>query len=330
MAVGGTGDIRDGMPVALALPVARHRHGARSLASRNDADPRQLTLDGLFIADRPDPRPRDDVASMEFPLFALRPGDCSVRTYAHRGISLQVIPSSLGAATQRDKDILLFCMSQLVEARNLGRMDIGRTVVAKGAAILAFCNRRTGGKDYTRLIEALNRLRGTTIRTDYITGGKQITEGFGLIESYRLQRPAQHGAHIDGIEITLSEWLYNAVDALEVLAINRDYFKLHSDLERRLYELARKHCGAQAQWRIGLAKLLHKSGSRSGLREFRRKLRNIASADALPDYRLTVCAMTDSAVFAKRGRIDIANTIATPRLGRGRVVDNFRAPVGNL
>lgn len=321
---------RDGVPFGLIPTTPSYRRHARALVSWNDAEPRQLALDGIFIADRPDPRPRDDLASMEFPLFALRPGDCEVRTYTHRGIAVQIIPSSLGAATQRDKDILLFCMSQLVEARNLGRTDIGRTVVAKGAAILTFCNRRTGGNDYTRLIEALNRLRGTTIRTDYITGGKQITEGFGLIESYRLQRPAQRGAHIDGIEITLSEWLYNAVDALEVLAINRDYFKLHSDLERRLYELARKHCGAQPQWRIGVAKLLLKSGSRSGVREFRRKLRNIASADALPDYRLSVCSMTDSVVFAKRGRIDITNTIAIPRLGRGRAVDNSRAPVGNL
>lgn len=304
----------------------RHHHAG----PQEVGELRQLPLDGLFVADRPDPSPRDDVASMEFPMFALRPGDCSVRSYAHRGIAVQVIPSSLGAATQRDKDILLFCVSQLVEARNLGRGDLGRTVDATAYAILTFCKRHTGGKDYARLVPALNRLRGTTIRTDYVTGGKRITEGFGLIESYRLRRSLQHGGHIDAIEITLSEWLYNAVEALEVLAISPSYFELRSDLERRLYELARKHCGAQPQWRIGVAKLLHKSGSRSGLREFRRKLKNIAAGDALPDYRLAVCPMTDNAVFAKRGRIDLANVIAVPRHSRNRAVDNSFAPVGNL
>jgi len=307
-----------------------HRGYRQHAYTQEVGELRQLPLDGLFLADRPDPSPRDDVASMEFPLFALRPGDCSVRSYTHRGIAVQVIPSSLGAATQRDKDILLFCVSQLVEARNLGRDDLGRTVEATAYAILTFCKRRTGGKDYARLVQALNRLRGTTIRTDYVTGGKQITEGFGLIESYRLRRSLRHGGHIEAIEITLSEWLYNAIEALEVLAISPSYFKLRSDLERRLYELARKHCGSQPQWRIGVAKLLHKSGSRSGLREFRRKLKNIAAADTLPDYRLAVCPITDNAVFAKRGHIAIVNIIAKPRHSRNHAVDNSFAPVGNL
>lgn len=327
---GGVAAARDTAP-AVMVPADRNRRRQRQLlAGWNDVAPRQLALDGLFVADRPDPSPRDDVASMEFPLFALRPGDCAVRTYSHRGIAVQVIPSSLGAATQRDKDILLFCVSQLVDARNLQRTDLSRTVVATAYAILCFCGRGTSGTDYARLMEALNRLRGTTIRTDYVTGGKQITEGFGLIESYRLQRSSRHGGRIEAIEITLSEWLYNAVDALEVLAINPSYFKLHSDLERRLYELARKHCGAQPQWRIGIAKLLHKSGSRSGLREFRRKLKNIAAADTLPDYRLAVCPTTDSVVFAKRGRIDLANIVPRSQRGQNRVVDNSFAPVGNL
>ena len=59
------------------------------------------------------------------------------------------------------------------------------------------------------------------------------------------------------VEVTLNEWLYNAIVAREVLTRNRDYFRLDGGLERRLYELARKHCGNQAKWLIGL-ELLHK------------------------------------------------------------------------
>jgi plasmid replication initiation protein len=54
------------------------------------------------------------------------------------------------------------------------------------------------------------------------------------------------------VEVTLSEWLYNAVAAREVLTLNRDYFRLGGALERRLYEVARKHCGRQAKWIVGV------------------------------------------------------------------------------
>lgn len=63
--------------------------------------------------------------------------------------------------------------------------------------------------------------------------------------------------------------------------------RLHKGLERRLYELARKHCGLQAKFTIGLDTLLKKSGAMCSLREFRRQIREIVSADALPDYTIS-------------------------------------------
>lgn len=54
------------------------------------------------------------------------------------------------------------------------------------------------------------------------------------------------------IELVLSEWLYRAILGREVLTLNRDYFRLSGELERRLYELARKHCGHQSRWTISL------------------------------------------------------------------------------
>ena len=57
---------------------------------------------------------------------------------------------------------------------------------------------------------------------------------------------------MEAVEVTLSEWLYNAVLGKEVLTISRDYFRLRKPIERRLYELARKHCGNQEKWTVGL------------------------------------------------------------------------------
>ena len=58
------------------------------------------------------------------------------------------------------------------------------------------------------------------------------------------------------VRVTLSDWLYRAVLAKSVLTLSREYFGLRKPLERRLYELARKHCGRQAAWRVSVATLL--------------------------------------------------------------------------
>ena len=59
-----------------------------------------------------------------------------------------------------------------------------------------------------------------------------------------------------GMELTLSDWLYNAVVGMEVLSISRDYFRIGKPIERRIYELCRRHCGSkQPKWEIGIDKL---------------------------------------------------------------------------
>jgi plasmid replication initiation protein len=77
------------------------------------------------------------------------------------------------------------------------------------------------------------------------------------------------------------------------LTLSSDYFRLRKGLERRLYELARKHCGLQAKFTIGLETLLKKSGATCSIREFRRQIREIAADNVLPDYSLTFDRETD-------------------------------------
>ena len=47
----------------------------------------------------------------------------------------------------------------------------------------------------------------------------------------------------------------------EILTLHPDYFRLRRALDRRLYELVRKHCGRQADWSISIEKLYNKCGS---------------------------------------------------------------------
>ena len=89
------------------------------------------------------------------------------------------------------------------------------------------------------------------------------------------------------VMVTLSEWIFRAVEAKSVLTLSRDYFTLRKPLERRIYELARKHCGRQPEWRVSVTTLHKKAGSAAPLRVFRAALRRMMVDDLLPDYTLS-------------------------------------------
>ncbi len=239
----------------------------------------------FFICDVLDAIPKDDMATMEHPVFTLatRP-DRRILRYEHNGAEIEVVPSVKGLATIHDKDILIFCISQLMAAVNAGR-QVGRTLTLRAHDLLVATNRETSGDAYRRLREAFERLAGTRITTNIATGEVETTAGFGLIESWEILRRSRGGRMIS-VSVTLSDWLYRAVMAKSVLTLSRDYFRLRKPLERRIYELARKHCGRQSSWRVSVEVLLKKTGSASPRRVFRRMLRDMIESGHLPDYEM--------------------------------------------
>lgn len=257
----------------------------------------------FFLADLFDYALKDDGASMEAPIFTLatKP-DLSIWEWRSKddNKSVRVTPSVLGRATMHDKDILIYCCSQMVEGLNRGREDAkNRTVRFTVYDYLVTTNRGVGGDDYRRLQESFDRLAGTRIKTDIRTGGVRVTDNFGILDRVRIVEKSQDDERMIAVEVTLSEWLYNAVHAMEVLTIHPDYFRLRKPLARRLYELARKHCGHQAQWKIGLELLQAKTGSKSTLKEFRRAVRAIEADNSLPEYRF-VLTENDTVTFHSR------------------------------
>jgi plasmid replication initiation protein len=239
----------------------------------------------FFLCDVFDAIPKNDLASMEHPLFSLgtRP-DRRILNYQHNGTEITVVPSVKGLATIHDKDILIFCVSQLMAALNAGR-QVSRTLHLKAHDLLVATNRETSGDAYRRLRESFERLAGTRITTNIVTGGHEITSGFGLIESWEIVRKARGGRMVN-VSVTLSDWLFRAVLSKSVLTLSRDYFRLRKPLERRIYELTRKHCGRQQAWTISVETLLKKSGSASPRRVFRKMVRDMIAAQPLPDYAM--------------------------------------------
>lgn len=277
----------------------------------------------FFVCDIFDAAPKGDMASMEHPVFSIstKP-DRRIRRYEHGSRFVEITPSVLGLATVHDRDLLIFSISQIMAALNDGR-EVSQTVRFRAYDLLTATNRGTDGRGYEQLKAALERLAGTRITTNIVTGDVEILRGFGLIDSFEIVRQTRDG-RMQEVEIKLSDWVFNAIRANEVLTLHRDYFRLRKPLERRMYELARKHCGRQAEWRVSLATLQKKCGSNSTDKEFRRLVRIIVEQDKehahIPDYTVHLTD-ADIVVFTNRGKL---TELATKEVPAGAVVRPLR------
>ncbi|HGO6074953.1 TPA: replication initiator protein A [Burkholderia cepacia] len=263
------------------------RKPATKRPPRKGLAPQRYIQRDFFYADLVDVSPKGDRHSMEHPFYSLKKqADTEIRQYQHNDVEITIKPSVIGMPTIWDKDIMIYATSQLVEGINSGRKDASnRTVRFIAYDYFVATERGTSGAEYEALEKGLERLEGVRIKTNIAGGGKRDRRGFGMIESWKIVE-REHDDRMAAIEITLSTWAFNAIKELEVLSINRDYFRLTGGLERRLYELARKHCGNQPTWTVSEEILFKKSGSTGNIREFRRLLKAIIAADSIPDYRM--------------------------------------------
>jgi plasmid replication initiation protein len=238
----------------------------------------------LFICDVADAVLKDVMQHMEHPFYSLsKKPDVAIRRYEHHGNYIEITPSVKGLATIYDKDILIYCISQIMEKLKRGE-KVNQRVRINSHDLLVFTNRGTGGKDYKALSESLDRLAGTRIKTNIRSGDEEQEDNFGLIDASSIKRTHGLDGRLIHCEIKLSDWVFNAIRAQEVLTLHPDYFRLRKPLERRIYEVARKHCGQQGEWSIFLDNLHKKTGSRSPMKRFRQLVKDLAFNDHLPDY----------------------------------------------
>lgn len=282
----------------------------------------------FFITDIFDNLPfKDDIASMEHPIFSLsKSKDMRNLEYKNGDVSVTIKPNTDGLPTIFDKDVLLYCGSQLMAEINNGKIP-PKILRISSRDLLVATNRSTQGKSYSLLKKALDRLRGVTIKTNIKTGKREITSAFGLIESYEIVESSRVKDRMVRLEITLSDWFYNSIVGKEVLTINKSYFRLRKPLERRLYEIARKHCGRSPEWPIGLEKLKYKTGSTSSIPKFRFFIREQAKLDHLPDYTISL-SENDIVTFQRRAKAPLLDLDDMPHIkpdtiAKGqRIVDN--------
>ncbi len=237
---------------------------------------------------------RDYQETMQRPFFSLskrkriKPIDY---TSPDRSVTVHVSPNAAyGMATIWDADIMIYLASHLNELRERGVNDLSPVIRLQPGDLLKRISWGTSGRAYERLVNALDRLQATTIKTSIRASAKSRETTFSWIDSYThlVDENTQRSL---GMEITLSKWFFDGVmDKRSILSISPLYFEITSGLGKWLYRASRKHAGGNGAegFTIGFDTLHQKSGSESSYPVFKRKLLELARANELPDISLEV------------------------------------------
>jgi len=232
---------------------------------------------------------RDAQELMAYPFFALGKSKRIVPIDFCAGDVAIRIEASLkhGLATVWDADVLIWAVSQIVEARDAG-IRTSRRIAATPYEILSFIRRGTSVRDYDRLKAALDRLQSTSVVTSIRQEMLRRRHRFSWINEWK-ERADLRGRPL-GLELTLPDWFYAGItDPTRVLTIDPGYFSLTGGIERWLYRTVRKHAGRQSQgWRFDFRHLYRKSGSFARFCDFATDLRRIVARQSLPGYRLSI------------------------------------------
>jgi len=190
-----------------------------------------------------------------------------------------------GIATIFDQDILLFVISQLMDAVNQG-FPTGRRFQFTGYEYFKFIGRKHfGGKAYSDIWKSLERLHHTFVETDIRLGDSKRHHSFNWLSEIK---QVLDGDKHRGYEVVIPEWLYTSVvENKMVLTLDNDYFSIKGGLERWLYMFARKSTGRQqSSWTENTKSIYHKSGSLGSFGEFNRKIKQIIKKDDLLGYQV--------------------------------------------
>lgn len=229
----------------------------------------KATLSQIFAPSLYDVGGRDNRSVMDVAVFRLSKKDKRAGELIRYDLPdgyVEVSAGAHGMASIWDYDIVLMMVSHLTEAMNRYREGKGgkpgRVFRLHVSDILRFARRGNGSSQVKGVEAALDRLRGTTIKTVRESGKFRTTEAEGLIARYRVLSRTDT-KKISSVEIEAPEWIYREVTEgkrPEVLTVHRDYFLIEPGIGRFIYRLARRAAGRDsAKW--AFKTLYERSGS---------------------------------------------------------------------
>jgi len=244
---------------------------------------------------------RDIMNLMEFPFFSIQKAPLfEPREYHHGPVTFTVQPGHKGIATIWDKDILIYVASIIAQRMNRGE-PYSQLVRFHAYDFFKSCQRSTGGRAYDDLADALDRLQSTGIRTNIVVAGERGRGFSSWIKTGRMVEsinPRTGNPKLGMVEVELDDWVYKQIVADQtILSIDQDYFQLSGGIARRIYEIARKHCGSQPGWSITLPNLALKVGYEEedlkGQRNFKAALCAMIVKDDVPEYTIHLARVGD-------------------------------------
>jgi plasmid replication initiation protein len=192
-----------------------------------------------------------------------------------------------GIATIHDQDLLIFAISQWVEAQRMG-LSPSRRIHFTPYQFIIWMNRTPGGGQYQRLKDALHRLKmtsiQTTVRSDLGKRTRNRIKQFSWISEWEI---TEEEGEIRGVEVVLAEWLFESIQDFHVLTLDKRYFDISGSIERWLYLYARKATGgAHGVWKETFKSLYQKSASQQAYKHYASALRKLIERNDLPGLRL--------------------------------------------
>ena len=297
----------------------------------------------LFLVDLVAAPIKEFIPHLEHPFFGLstRPRKEPIRYEDGRGNWLELAPvPQYGLPTIFDQDLVIYAASAILAERKAGR-PVPRRLHFRTADLIEFSNRTVGGRQYMQVAAALERLTSTLLRTNIVGKKYEQTSMFGILDRATFIRrrdlEPDDPAALLGCDIILSDWMIEAILSNRLLTLHPHYFRLRRPFDRRIYQIARKHCGRQPSWEIAMAQLHAKSGSTDTVRHFRRRFKDFcarwaenggdAAVGPFLDYDPSYDAERDMAAFRRRSGMLDAPDLPPPD---GRTEAAFAAEFAGL
>src|SRR5271165_3886184 len=205
--------------------------------------------------------------------------------YKADAVEIVVQGTKSGIATINDKEILVYLCS--IASQKLSRGErVSQKFRFTAHDFFSVTGKTPGGKTYQYFAYALERLQGTQIKTNIVTGGRRERTWFSWLKSARMETAVWSNGQeaMKAIEVELCDWLWRAIiDDKAMLTSCEAYFYL-PPLERKLYEVGYAECAERVTAVIPLEELRRRMGVTTDLRHFRHNLAKTITKGSLKGF----------------------------------------------
>jgi len=219
-----------------------------------------------------------------------------------------------GIATIYDRDLIIYAASlvkQQIEADPA--VEPRKELIFAAHDFFGKACRDKSMRSYEKIEAAVERLKGTLIKTNIETGGRGATGWFnwlgeGTAVVYEIDEESSE-RRMRYVKIVLCDWLMRAIrEDGRMFAVPPTYFDL-TPVERRLYDLGRVNCDGSQVWRTTLGDLHLAVGANVAVPRFKAQVK----AANIPEYDVLItdefAPSMDPEKTGKGGRPSVAQQV---------------------